>query len=234
MKQKMNKLRKMLLLPMLVIALLIPSQAFAAYSCTVSIPVEVQVTGSNVPSGNEYQIILEALDTANPMPAQNTVTITDSGKASIGPITFTKPDDYQYRIYQTADAKQYFTYDTTVYTVTVRVLNDDQTGGLRAEIWAIRDAETQKVYEITFENSYAVPYNPPAPENPAEPEFPEVVEEPAGVLGVILPPLSGVSGTNRVQTGDTSPVAILMMTVMTAMIVIAAVIRRRRMNDAEE
>ncbi|MBQ7839743.1 MAG: hypothetical protein IJ390_04545 [Lachnospiraceae bacterium] len=237
MKQKMNKMLKKLLLPLLAIVLLIPGQAFAAeYTCTVTIPVEVQVAGSDIPSGNEYQIILEALDESNPMPEENIVTITDSGKAQLGPITFTKPEDYQYKIYQSAESRMYFAYDTAVYTLTIRVVNDDTTGGLRAEIWATKDDDTEKIQNVVFQNSYYVPYNPPAGgDEPSDDAAEAAVEKP--VEQIILPLLPQITGAAHVATGDNAQTMVFIMLALAAVIVIAAVMRRKqtnRINDQNE
>lgn len=235
MKKKMNKIRKTLLLCLLAVTMMIPCQAFADYSCTVSVPVEVKVEGSDAPSGNEYRIILEAADQNAPLPEVTEVVITDSGKSAFGSITFTKPEDYHYRVYQTAQNREHFTNDTTVYNMTVRVVNDEKTGGLRAEIWATKGEETDKVYELLFTNQYHKPYYPPASE--PEPDQPEAVEETplAGVLGAILPQLpQGVLGANRVKTGDSAPVAALIAMVAAAGIVIFAVFRKKREDETKE
>ena len=40
------------------------------------------------------------VDEANPMPDASSVTITGSGTATLGPITYTKPGDYLYTVTQ--------------------------------------------------------------------------------------------------------------------------------------
>ena len=158
MKQRMKQFRK-LLLPLLIATLLFQTQALAAdYSCTISIPVEVQVTGDSAPDAVDFTVTMTPVDEANPMPDASSVTITGSGTATLGPITYTKPGDYLYTVTQKEGSEAYFTYDTTSYTVTVRVINDGE-GGLTAEIWAIEEGGVDKVDEILFENSY----DPPAP-----------------------------------------------------------------------
>lgn len=237
MKQKINNMRKTLLLLLLAVTLLIPNHAKAAvYSCEVNIPVEVKLAGSNAPTGVEYQIVMETMDAANPMPEQSVLTITDAGTVQFGPITYTRPGDYRYRIYLNADPRAYFTYDETVYNVNVRVLNDEQTGGLCAEIWATKDQEAEKVYELLFTNRYDKPYTPPASD--PEPEVPEVVPEIAeetplvGVLGAILP--QGVLGANRVKTGDSAPVAMLLAVVAAAVAAIFIVLSKKHKKAPEE
>lgn len=155
MYQKIKKLLFHTLIPAVLAVLMIPTMAFAeAVSCTAAIPVEVTVTGSRLPSDVQYKLVLEAVTPGAPMPDVTELIIKDGGKASFGPMTYTLPEDYQYRIYQNSEVKNYFTYDATIYTVMVRVVNTDD-GKLTAEIWAVNDGSAeQKVDGIVFANSY--------------------------------------------------------------------------------
>lgn len=147
MNQKKTRFRKLLLLPLLIAVLLFPTQALAAYSCTVQLPVEVKTItkteDAEIPTGEVYTVVLTAEDGV-PLPEETQLTVTDNGTVEFGPITYTKPGDYIYTVYQDVGETEFYTYDRTVYTVTVRVVNDDN-GGLKAEIWAIRDDETEKM-----------------------------------------------------------------------------------------
>ena len=159
-----QRFRKLLLLPLLIAVLLSPMQAFAVEepTCTVSIPVEVQVKGDAAPSGVEFQVVIAPVDPANPMPEQTSITIKDSGKASFGSISYTVPGDYQYTIHQEVGKETNFTYDKTSYTVTVRVVNGEN-GGLQAEVWAVKADGQDKVDAIRFENTYTNPKTPAKP-----------------------------------------------------------------------
>lgn len=160
MKQRTKRFRKLLLLPLLIVGLLFQTQAFAADgSCTVSIPVGVEITGESVPTGIDYTVTITPADESNPMPDASSVTITDSGTAALGPITYTKPGDYVYTVTQQAGDVENVTYDTTNYTVTVRVVNDGE-GGLTAEMWVVEEDGTDKVGEILFHNTYDAPVTP--------------------------------------------------------------------------
>lgn len=160
MKMKNQKIYACLLFLSLAVVLLFPGQVRAAEkTCTISIPAETAVSGKSAPSGTEFEIVLEAVDTDCPMPEKTSVTIKDSGKMSFGPITYTIPEDYHYRVYQKAGNAKNFTYDKTVYTVTVRVVNAED-GGLSAEIWAIKDGSQNKTDRIVFNNSYKAPAAP--------------------------------------------------------------------------
>ena len=135
MNQKKTRFRKLLLLPLLIAVLLFPTQALAAYSCTVQLPVEVKTItkteDAEIPTGEVYTVVLTAEDGV-PLPEETQLTVTDNGTVEFGPITYTKPGDYIYTVYQDVGETEFYTYDRTVYTVTVRVVNDDN-GGLKAE-----------------------------------------------------------------------------------------------------
>lgn len=157
MKQRTKRFRKLWLLPLAIAVLLFQVQALAAdYSCTVSLPVSVEVTGDSAPDGVDFTLTLAPAGEDVPMPEEDTLVITDSGTDAFGPITYTKPGDYVYTVTQEAGSEADFIYDDTSYTVTVRVVNDGQ-GGLTAEIWAIEEGGTIKVEEILFNNIYDVP-----------------------------------------------------------------------------
>ncbi len=158
MYQKIRKLLFHTLVPAVLAAMMVPVTVFAQdYSCSTSIPVEIQVTGSSIPSDVEYRLVLEAVSANAPMPAETQVTITNAGKSEFGPMTYNRPGDYQYRIYQNSDAQNRFTYDDAIYNVTVRVTNAAE-GGLTSEIWAVKDGEgSGKADSILFTNSYSRP-----------------------------------------------------------------------------
>lgn len=159
MKTMVQKMKTMLfhtLIPAVLAVLLLPMTAFAkGDSCTVAIPVAVSVTGSNVPSDPVYEFVLEAVTPGAPMSELRSIKLKAGEKAAFGPVSYTVPNDYQYKIYQKSAAQDYFTYDNNVYTVTVRVVNGES-GGLNAEIWAIKDSSGQmaKTGEIAFTNAY--------------------------------------------------------------------------------
>ena len=156
--QKIRKLLFHTLIPAVLAVMLLPMTAFADnYSCTVSIPVEVQVSGSSIPSDVTYKVVMEAVTPNAPMPEAAELTVKKDAKVQFGPITYTVPNDYQYRIYQNSEKKDRFTYDAASYTVTVRVVNGEN-GTLKAEVWALEsDSATEKTSGISFKNSYTKP-----------------------------------------------------------------------------
>lgn len=137
-------------------AFVLPICAQAAdRSCVVSIPVEVEET-ADFAADESFTIVLEAVGEDVPMPEQKEIIVKVGEKAEFGPITYTIPEDYQYRVYQKTGNNKNFTYDKSIYIVTVRVVNDGM-GGLAAEIWAIQDGSQNKTDKISFENIWTQP-----------------------------------------------------------------------------
>ena len=147
----------LLILPLLFLFLMMPGQVKAAQnSCEVTIPVQIEVSGDKIPDGETYQITMEAVTKDAPMPAQNVQERKNAGSISFGSMTYTVPGDYQYKISQTAGKTDRFTYDTSTYLVTVRVVNAEN-GTLKSEMWAVKDGSETKSGTISFGNHYDTP-----------------------------------------------------------------------------
>lgn len=250
MKLKNRKIHKVLLLPLLMTVMLLPMQVFAAeYQCSLDIPVEVQVTGSSIPSGNEYTVIIEKTkeDPDVPMPEVTEITIKDGGTLKFGTITYTRPDDYLYRIYQKKGNTPNFTYDETVYTVTVRVLNDEN-GGLRWEMWAVRDDSDKKTQEIRFENHYSKPSDPEEEDHGNDPGDDPGQDEESSVVPVVVkktepvPPVpvvvpgqeAGSSQAGGSQTGDSAAPALWGVLVAISVFALTTILMKRKKNENTE
>ena len=155
----MRKLRCLAWFPCLLAFLLLPGSVHAKeYACDVTIPATVQVSGDRIPSGEVYEVVMEAITKDAPVAENMTQKVLNSGTVSFGQIHYTVPGDYQYKIYQKSGSTDRFTYDKTVYTVTVRVQNDAE-GGLTAELWAVREGTTMKNDAVQFQNHYDEPGN---------------------------------------------------------------------------
>ena len=157
--QMMRKLRCLAWFPCLLAFLLLPGSVHAKeYACDVTIPATVQVSGDRIPSGEVYEVVMEAITKDAPVAENMTQKVLNSGTVSFGQIHYTVPGDYQYKIYQKSGSTDRFTYDKTVYTVTVRVQNDAG-GGLTAELWAVKEGTTMKNDAVQFQNHYDAPGN---------------------------------------------------------------------------
>ena len=157
--QMMRKLRCLAWFPCLLAFLLLPGSVHAKeYACDVTIPATVQVSGDRIPSGEVYEVVMEAITKDAPVAENMTQKVLNSGTVSFGQIHYTVPGDYQYKIYQKSGSTDRFTYDKTVYTVTVRVQNDAE-GGLTAELWAVKEGTTMKNDAVQFQNHYYAPGN---------------------------------------------------------------------------
>lgn len=157
--QMMRKLQCLAWFPCLLAFLLLPGSVHAKeYACDVTIPATVQVSGDKIPSGEVYEVVMEAITKDAPVAENMTQKVLNSGTVSFGQIHYTVPGDYQYKIYQKSGSTDRFTYDKTVYTVTVRVQNDAE-GGLTAELWAVKEGTTMKNDAVQFQNHYDAPGN---------------------------------------------------------------------------
>ena len=156
-----KKLRNLLfhaLVPAVLAVLAVPTMAYAAEPCSVSIPVQIEVSGTRVPEDQQYRLQLEGVTPQAPMPEETELTMTGAGQVSFGPIVYEAPGDYQYEVRQNSEAAQYFVFDESVYRITVRVLRDEN-DQLSSLILAYNEAvgESQKVDGLTFTNQYTRP-----------------------------------------------------------------------------
>ncbi len=111
------------------------------------------VEGQNVPEA-VFSFLLRGENGA-PMPEGSTgnskvVAITGSGKVEIGEISFTKPGVYTYTISELNSGGTGWTYDTSVYTLTVTVTQEN--GALHAEYTLTKDGE--EAAGLIFTNRY--------------------------------------------------------------------------------
>ena len=161
MRIRLRKILVSVLVPAVLAALMIPTAAFAAAdSCQAEIPVKIQTTGDSVSTAVTYKLVLESVDGA-PMPERAELELssgTGSGtvvEGAFGPITYTVPEDYQYRIRQASQTENNFTYDATVYDVTVRITVSE--AGMEATVLVAKDGSEAKTGEIAFTNDYDRP-----------------------------------------------------------------------------
>ena len=99
--QMMRKLRCLAWFPCLLAFLLLPGSVHAKeYACDVTIPATVQVSGDRIPSGEAYEVVMEAITKDAPVAENMTQKVLNSGTVSFGQIHYTVPGDYQYKTFQ--------------------------------------------------------------------------------------------------------------------------------------
>lgn len=158
--------RKIFAAAMLLIMLsLVCGAALAAQEpAKVAQEVEITLSGS-LPSPREtFTVVMEALKDSNPMPGGQTggtYSIEILGEKKKGnegtfpTITFDQVGKYQYLIWQEPGKHPRGTYDDTVYTMTVTVLNKPNFSGFDVTVTFRDDKGGPKPDTDLFHNSYA-------------------------------------------------------------------------------
>ncbi len=159
MKNKKKKVWKWAPLFVFILSLWLPVKTEAAEkSCTLTIPVQVEVSGENIPGGKDYKVTLEAVTKNAPLPIETVKTRTGAGTITFGPVTYGEVGTYQYRISQDTDSAERFNYDRTAYLVDIQVIRRGD-GTLTAEVVAKREGKQEKSDAIRFDNRYDAPKN---------------------------------------------------------------------------
>ncbi|MBE7056798.1 MAG: VWA domain-containing protein [Ruminococcaceae bacterium] len=99
----------------------------------------------------EFEFVIKAVTENAPLPKETTVTNEASGLFKFEAIEYTKVGTYVYEITEKNTGKKGYTYDNTVYTVTVTV-TDEGSGQLNAEVEGVEKANGDAA--INFENKY--------------------------------------------------------------------------------
>lgn len=106
-----------------------------------------------------------------------TVTIKGEGSAEFTALKLNRPGTYTYTIREIDDDLPYYTYDETVYTLTV-VLEQDEVGSLVVREKTIKDESGSEVSAVIFTNRYDKPNVPDTPDEPDEPDVPVTPDKP--------------------------------------------------------
>lgn len=186
----MRRTRLSAALAVLLVLLLWLTPVSAAASAQLQLEVEKTLIGDKPASQETFTFLLEPVGDA-PMPEENTVTITGSGKVTFPPIIYDAPEDYHYTLRELPSETWGYAYDDTLYLLTVQVTTDDA-GNLTATLYLSQEGSEGKADKIAFINRYRAP-RPDTPEEPVDPDdtTPPVEPEPQ-------PP------TDSVDTGDES------------------------------
>lgn len=132
----------------------------------VTVDQEVIITLSGtLPNVREtYTVVMEALDGNNPMPGGQiggtySIDIYGPVRENSGwfpTMTYTKPGRYMYEVWQVPGTHKRCTYDDTVYTMTVTVLNKPDFSGFEVTVTFRDDEGGPKPDNDLFHNQYTV------------------------------------------------------------------------------
>ena len=117
---------------------------------TIALPVQKLIEGNATPADKTFRFSLTALDGA-PMPDSSEATITGTGAASFGTISYTVAGTYAYTVKERAGSDPGYTYDKTEYTVAVTVVDH---GGMLSASWAATPGDPSGDAALLFTNTY--------------------------------------------------------------------------------
>ncbi len=124
--------------------------AYDPTDATVQLSGTKQLTGKIIRDG-EFEFEITAVTAGAPMPAAGIVK-NIGGAFSFGTITYTEAGEYVYTVTEVDLGKKNYTYDKSVYTVTVTVTDNSE--GLLTATYTIAKDNMSSV-EIYFVNGYA-------------------------------------------------------------------------------
>ena len=131
-------------------------------------PVVKKLTGDTPTSKGTFTFRMTAESKDYPMPAGSSdgvkeVSVYGSGSTEFGEITFTEAGTYRYKISEVNTGLANYTYDTTVYTITYVVKNEN--GKLKVER-TITETNGKNVDTPVFTNRYTKSDTPSKPKLP--------------------------------------------------------------------
>jgi pilin isopeptide linkage protein len=160
--KKITKSVACLVMTLLIVAVMMPLQAFATEQsaqdedevCSVDLELELQIRGDDPLDDTTFTFVLEPECEDDPVPASTFTTRSGAGTANFGDIEFTHTGKYYYTIYEQNDGEEDYVYDDTVYSIEVVVTYNNE-GEYIANVVAFDDNQSRsKEPEIVFVNEY--------------------------------------------------------------------------------
>ena len=130
-------------------------------------PIEKIVTGDKPETAGTFKFQMKAITEGAPMPegtvdGVKTVEVQGPGSYEFGIAYITEPGTYVYEISEVDTGADGYTYDKNIYTLTVEVTLDEETGDLvKTETYV--DQRGEAIESITFTNTYTAPKVPETP-----------------------------------------------------------------------
>jgi pilin isopeptide linkage protein len=160
-------------------------------------PVEKQITGATPSTASVFTFYMKADNAANPMPEGTvngikTVTISGSGTAEFGNITYTQAGTYTYTVYERNAGASGYSYDTNVYKMSVVVT---ETNGKLSATRTITDADGITQSGLVFKNRYTVSDGPKTGDDSLNAVWWAIFT--IGAIGVFAAAIIGTKKSNR-------------------------------------
>lgn len=222
---KMNRKRLFSLLFALLTAIVFVLPVCAENTpATLQLEVAKVITGDSPATDGTFSFQLQAVDEGIPMPAKDTITITGEGKASFEAITYDTPGDYHYTIRELNGKLDDYTYDTSVFDVTVQVICDENDPTvLLATAYVSKNNGKDKYNKIEFVNQYTAPDsgNTGSTPTPAPTQTPAPAQENSNTGSPLLP-----------QTGDLFNPALwgVLCAAALVLLIVVWVVKKRKTN----
>ncbi len=146
--------------------------ALAAENPAVSVPVSIALENA-LEVSEDYTVVLKADDASYPMPegsSDGELKTVIKGEASVNlpSISYNHVGIYTYTIFEEVGANEKCTYDSTVYTLTVYITNEEDGSGLEATAVLYPKTQGVKLSCAEFKNVYE-PEPTPEPTNTPSP-----------------------------------------------------------------
>lgn len=143
-------------------------------STTLETEIEKQVEG-NPPSDSEFNFELNAEEQEGlVLPDETTVSITGSGTATFGEVTFTEAGTYTFTVQELLGEDKQYTYDSSLWTITVEVEKNEK-GALKIKS-VIYNKNDEIKDNIVFKNTY----------NPTIPSVPDLGDNISYYINILI------------------------------------------------
>ncbi len=159
MRKSLNKILPILIFMIMCLSILSPTVR-AAENPTLELNAAMKVSGAIPDSPGDFLIKFSRDEIVNPMPVGSidgisTTLVKGASLFTLPKITFSSVGTYSYTIYQQPGSDQNYTYDPTVYRLTVFVSGSNNNLNISAVVY--KKDGSEKSSDIIFTNNYVKP-----------------------------------------------------------------------------
>ncbi|MDD3338942.1 MAG: FctA domain-containing protein [Lachnospiraceae bacterium] len=126
------------------------NNTYSATAGSYTVPAVTKAIKGTPGESKDFTFTIEGATGAEPMPAETSKTISGAGVVGFGAIAYAQAGTYTYEIKETTGSDRGYTYDDSVYTITVKVT--DENGQLEAVGTVTKGEEAADA--ILFTNKY--------------------------------------------------------------------------------